>query len=239
MREFILVPDKTQGLPFENVRKIATEGSVCRKNDIFAFPIIIKQMKRFFDLLFSFIGLVVLLPVWLVVALLIVVDSRGGVFYSQLRVGKDNRDFRLYKFRTMRTDSDSKGLITVGARDSRVTRVGYWLRKFKIDEFPQLLNIIKGDMSIVGPRPEVRKYVDLYTQEQMRVLSVRPGLTDYASIRYVNENEVLAASADPERTYIEEVMPAKLALNLQYIENQSLAEDFRLILKTFVAIFKH
>ena len=122
-------------------------------------------MKRFFDLLFSFIGLVVFLPVWLVVALLIVVDSRGGVFYSQLRVGKDNRDFRLYKFRTMRTDSDSKGLITVGARDSRVTRVGYWLRKFKIDEFPQLLNIIKGDMSIVGPRPEVRKYVDLYTQE--------------------------------------------------------------------------
>ncbi|MBO7646621.1 MAG: sugar transferase, partial [Bacteroidales bacterium] len=145
-------------------------------------------MKRFFDILFSSLALIVLLPVWLVVALLIVLDSRGGVFYSQLRVGKDNRDFRLYKFRTMRTDSDSKGLITVGARDSRVTRVGYYLRKFKIDEFPQLLNIIKGDMSIVGPRPEVRKYVDLYTPEQMRVLSVRPGLTDYASIRYVNEN---------------------------------------------------
>ena len=183
--------------------------------------------------------LVVLLPEWLVVALLIVFDSRGGVFYSQLRVGKDNRDFRLYKFRTMRTDADSKGLITVGARDSRVTRVGYYLRKYKIDEFPQLLNILKGDMSIVGPRPEVRKYVDLYTPEQMRVLSVRPGLTDYASIRYVNENEVLAASPDPERTYIEEVMPAKLALNLQYIDNQSLAEDFRLIFKTFMAIFKH
>ena len=139
----------------------------------------------------------------------------------------------------MRTDADSKGLITVGARDSRVTRVGYYLRKYKIDEFPQLLNILKGDMSIVGPRPEVRKYVDLYTPEQMRVLSVRPGLTDYASIRYVNENEVLAASPDPERTYIEEVMPAKLALNLQYIDNQSLAEDFRLIFKTFMAIFKH
>ena len=130
-------------------------------------------------------------------------------------------------------------MISVGARDSRVTRVGYYLRKYKIDEFPQLLNILKGDMSIVGPRPEVRKYVDLYTPEQMRVLSVRPGLTDYASIRYVNENEVLAASPDPERTYIEEVMPAKLALNLQYIDNQSLAEDLRLIFKTFMAIFKH
>ena len=175
----------------------------------------------------------------MVVALLIVLESRGGVFYVQKRVGKDNRDFNLYKFRTMRPDSDSKGLLTVGARDSRITRVGYFLRKYKIDEFPQLLNILKGDMSIVGPRPEVRKYVDLYTPEQMRVLTVRPGLTDYASISYVNENEVLAASDDPERTYIEEVMPAKLALNLQYIENQSLKEDFKLIFKTFTAILSH
>lgn len=196
-------------------------------------------MKRILDILSSFVVLVLLLPVWLVVALLIVLESRGGVFYVQKRVGKDNRDFNLYKFRTMRPDSDSKGLLTVGARDSRITRVGYFLRKYKIDEFPQLLNILKGDMSIVGPRPEVRKYVDLYTPEQMRVLSVRPGLTDYASIRYVNENEVLAASDDPERTYIEEVMPAKLALNLQYIDNQSLKEDFKLIFKTFTAILSH
>jgi lipopolysaccharide/colanic/teichoic acid biosynthesis glycosyltransferase len=196
-------------------------------------------MKRILDILCSFCVLVLLLPVWLVVALLIVLESRGGVFYVQKRVGKDNRDFNLYKFRTMRPDSDSKGLLTVGARDSRITRVGYFLRKYKIDEFPQLLNILKGDMSIVGPRPEVRKYVDLYTPEQMRVLSVRPGLTDYASIRYVNENEVLAASDDPERTYIEEVMPAKLALNLQYINNQSLKEDFKLIFKTFTAILSH
>ena len=196
-------------------------------------------MRRILDILCSFCVLVLLLPVWLVVALLIVLESRGGVFYVQKRVGKDNRDFNLYKFRTMRPDSDSKGLLTVGARDSRITRVGYFLRKYKIDEFPQLLNILKGDMSIVGPRPEVRKYVDLYTPEQMRVLSVRPGLTDYASIRYVNENEVLAASDDPERTYIEEVMPAKLALNLQYIDNQSLKEDFKLIFKTFTAILSH
>ena len=196
-------------------------------------------MKRILDILCSFVVLVLLLPVWLVVALLIVLESRGGVFYVQKRVGKDNRDFNLYKFRTMRPDSDSKGLLTGGARDSRITRVGYFLRKYKIDEFPQLLNILIGDMSIVGPRPEVRKYVDLYTPEQMRVLSVRPGLTDYASIRYVNENEVLAASDDPERTYIEEVMPAKLALNLQYIDNQSLKEDFKLIFKTFTAILSH
>ncbi|MBP5205195.1 MAG: sugar transferase [Bacteroidales bacterium] len=196
-------------------------------------------MKRILDILCSFCVLVLLLPVWLVVALLIVLESRGGVFYVQKRVGKDNRDFNLYKFRTMRPDADSKGLLTVGARDSRITRVGYFLRKYKIDEFPQLLNILKGDMSIVGPRPEVRKYVNLYTPEQMRVLTVRPGLTDYASIRYVNENEVLAASDDPERTYIEEVMPAKLALNLQYIENQSLKEDFKLIFKTFTAILSH
>lgn len=196
-------------------------------------------MKRVLDFLCSLVVLVLLLPVWLVVALLIVLESRGGVFYVQKRVGKDNRDFNLYKFRTMRPDSDSKGLLTVGARDSRITRVGYFLRKYKIDEFPQLLNILKGDMSIVGPRPEVRKYVDLYTPEQMRVLSVRPGLTDYASIRYVNENEVLAASDDPERTYIEEVMPAKLALNLQYIDNQSLKEDSKLIFKTFTAILSH
>lgn len=196
-------------------------------------------MKRILDILCSFCVLLLLLPVWLVVALLIVLESRGGVFYVQKRVGKDNRDFNLYKFRTMRPDADSKGLLTVGARDSRITRVGYFLRKYKIDEFPQLLNILKGDMSIVGPRPEVRKYVDLYTPEQMRVLTVRPGLTDYASIRYVNESEVLAASDNPERTYIEEVMPAKLALNLQYIENQSLKEDFKLIFKTFTAILSH
>ncbi len=196
-------------------------------------------MKRIFDILTSAIVLLVLLPVWLVIALLIAIESPGGVFYKQVRVGKDNRDFHLYKFRTMRVGSDKKGLLTVGERDNRITRIGYFLRKYKIDEFPQLLNIIKGDMSIVGPRPEVRKYVDMYTPEQMKVLSVRPGLTDYASIKYVNENEVLAASDNPEQTYIDEVMPAKLELNLQYIANQSLLEDIRLIFKTFMAIFNH
>lgn len=193
-------------------------------------------MKRLLDIFSSALVLLLLLPLWLIIALAIVLESRGGVFYRQIRVGKDNKDFYLYKFRTMRTGSDQKGLLTVGERDSRITRVGYFLRKYKIDEFPQLLNVLKGDMSIVGPRPEVRKYVDMYTPEQMRVLSVRPGLTDIASIQYVHENELLAASDDPEKTYIEEVMPAKLALNLQYIDNQSVLGDIKLIWKTFVAI---
>ena len=193
-------------------------------------------MKRLLDIFSSALVLLLLLPFWLIIALAIVLESRGGVFYRQIRVGKDNKDFYLYKFRTMRSGSDQKGLLTVGERDSRITRVGYFLRKYKIDEFPQLLNVLKGDMSIVGPRPEVRKYVDMYTPEQMRVLSVRPGLTDIASIQYVHENELLAASDNPEKTYIEEVMPAKLALNLQYIDNQSVIGDIKLIWKTFVAI---
>ena len=193
-------------------------------------------MKRFLDIICSLLALVVFSPLWIVIALAIVLESRGGVLYRQERVGRNNRDFMLYKFRTMRTGSDKKGLLTVGDRDSRVTRVGYFLRKYKLDEFPQLVNIIKGDMSIVGPRPEVRKYVDMYTPEQMKVLSVRPGLTDYASVRYVHESEILARSDNPEQTYIDEVMPAKLALNLEYIQNQSLREDIKLIFQTFAAI---
>lgn len=193
-------------------------------------------MKRLLDILSSLLVLILLCPLWLVLALLIVCDSRGGVFYRQIRVGKDNKDFYLYKFRTMRPDADKKSLLTVGDRDSRVTRVGYFLRKYKLDEFPQLINVLKGDMSIVGPRPEVRKYVDMYTPEQMRVLSVRPGLTDLASIQYVHENELLAASDNPEQTYIDVVMPAKLQLNLQYIDNQSFWGDIKLIFQTFAAI---
>lgn len=193
-------------------------------------------MKRFLDIICSLLALVVFSPLWIVIALAIVLESRGGVLYRQERVGRNNRDFMLYKFRTMRTGSDKKGLLTVGDRDSRVTRVGYFLRKYKLDEFPQLVNIIKGDMSIVGPRPEVRKYVDMYTPEQLKVLSVRPGLTDYASVRYVHESEILARSDNPEQTYIDEVMPAKLALNLEYIQNQSLREDIKLIFQTFAAI---
>ena len=195
-------------------------------------------MKRFLDIVFSLLVLAVGLPFGLVIALLIVLDSKGSVIYRQSRVGRNNVDFRLYKFRTMCVAADRGSLITVGADDARITRVGAFLRKFKIDEFPQFLNILKGEMSIVGPRPEVRKYVDLYTPEQMRVLSVRPGLTDYASIRYVNENELLATSANPEQTYIQEIMPDKLNLNLKYIDEQSLLTDAKIVLQTIVAIFK-
>ena len=193
-------------------------------------------MKRLFDITISLIMLAVGLPFGILIALVIVCDSKGKVFYKQARVGRNNVDFQLYKFRTMYEESDHGSLITVGANDARITKFGSFLRKYKIDEFPQLLNILKGEMSIVGPRPEVRKYVDLYTPEQMKVLTVRPGLTDYASIRYVNENALLSASDDPEQTYIHEIMPDKLALNLKYIEEQSLWVDLKIILKTFAAI---
>ena len=193
-------------------------------------------MKRLFDILFSLIVLTIGLPFALIIALLIVADSKGCVFYRQSRVGRNNVDFQLYKFRTMCSGADKGSLITVGGDDARITKVGSFLRKFKIDEFPQFLNILKGEMSIVGPRPEVRKYVDMYTPEQMRVLSVRPGLTDYASIRYVNENELLATSKDPEKTYIEEIMPDKLNLNLKYIDEQSIWVDMKIIFKTMKAI---
>ena len=195
-------------------------------------------MKRLFDVVASSLAVIVLLPLGLCIALCIALDSRGGVFFRQNRVGKNGKDFALLKFRTMRHRAHQNGpLITIGD-DNRITRCGHFLRKYKLDELPQLLNIIKGDMSIVGPRPEVRKYVDLYNEQQRKVLSVRPGLTDYASIEYISESELLAQSANPEKTYIEEIMPAKLELNLKYIENASVKEDIRLIFKTLTEILR-
>lgn len=195
------------------------------------------MLKRLFDILVSLILLVLLSPVFLAISLLVIFDSRGGVFYKQIRVGQFGKDFKLFKFRTMRPDSDKKGLLTVGARDNRITKVGYYLRKFKLDELPQLLNVLGGSMSLVGPRPEVRKYVDLYTEEQAKVLNVKPGITDYASIEYINENDVLANSSDPEKTYIEEIMPAKLELNQIYIKNPGLVQDLRILVLTVRKIF--
>lgn len=190
------------------------------------------MIKRIFDLIFSFIGLLFLAPLFLAIAILIMVDTKGGVFYRQVRVGLNGKDFKLFKFRTMQPDSDKKGLLTVGGRDNRVTRMGYYLRKYKLDELPQLLNVFLGDMSFVGPRPEVRKYVDLYNAEQLNVLKVKPGITDYASIEYSNENELLARSKNPEETYIKEIMPAKLELNKRYIAEQGIVTDVKLIVKT-------
>lgn len=196
------------------------------------------MLKRIFDIISSLVGLTMGLPFFILIAFLIGIDSKGGVFFIQQRVGKDNRDFSLFKFRTMRSDSEKSGQITIGGRDPRITKIGYLLRKFKLDEFPQLLNVILGHMSIIGPRPEVRKYVDMYSKEQLKVLSVRPGLSDFASIEYINENELLGKSDNPEKTYIEEIMPAKLQLNLTYIEQKSFSTDIKLIFKTIGKILK-
>lgn len=190
-------------------------------------------MKRLFDILASGLGLLCLSPLFAILAIWIKADSRGPVFYRQVRVGRGNRDFRIFKFRSMRPDSDKGRLITVGGHDPRVTRSGYYIRKYKLDELPQLINVFIGDMSLVGPRPEVRRYVDMYSPEQMGVLEVRPGITSLASIRYRNENEILAASDDPDRTYIEKVMPDKLAIDLEYVADASLINDIRLIFSTF------
>lgn len=193
-------------------------------------------MKRLFDIVASGFGLILLSPLFAVIAIWIKADSKGPVFYRQTRVGRSNKDFRLYKFRSMRPDSDKKGLITVGGHDPRITRSGYYIRKYKLDEFPQLINVFKGEMSLVGPRPEVRKYVDMYTPEQLRVLDVRPGITSLASIRYRNENEILGASDDPDRTYIEKVMPDKIAIDLEYVPKANLLTDIKLIFSTFKEI---
>lgn len=195
-------------------------------------------MIRFFDIFFSAFGLIILSPFFIIISLWIVLDSKGGIFYKQIRVGKNNIDFRLYKFRSMAVGSDKKGLITVGARDSRITRSGYFLRKYKIDELPQLINVLKGDMSLVGPRPEVRKYVDIYTDEQRKVLGVRPGITDYASIEYMDENNILAQAPNPDKAYIEQVLPDKINYNMKYIKNQSIKEYFKIIVLTIIKIIK-
>lgn len=195
-------------------------------------------MIRLCDILFSLIGILLLLPLWLVVSLWIVLDDPGPVFYRQQRVGKDGKDFYLLKFRSMRIGADKMSLITIGERDPRVTRAGYYLRKYKLDELPQLWNVFAGDMSLVGPRPEVRRYVDTYTDEQRRVLSVRPGITDYASIEYIDENAILAKADDPDKTYIEQIIPAKIALNMRYINHRTIGEYLKIIFLTFANIIR-
>lgn len=196
------------------------------------------MMKRLLDITASGIGLLLLSPIFLVLAIWIKLDSQGPVFYRQVRVGRGNRDFRIFKFRSMRVGSDKGSLITVGGRDSRITRSGYFIRKYKFDELPQLINVFIGDMSLVGPRPEVRRYVDLYNQEQLHVLDVKPGITDPASIKYRNENELLEQAENPEQFYTDVIMPDKLRLNLEYATNQSFFGDLKLIFKTFKAIIE-
>lgn len=194
------------------------------------------RRKRLFDMVCAALGLLILSPVLLVCALLVGLTSPGGVLFRQERIGKDGVPFTIYKFRSMR--KDNAGLKISTSRDTRITSVGRVLRKTKLDELPQLWNVLKGDMSFVGPRPEVREYTDLYTPEQRQVLMVRPGITGLASIRYRNENELLTASSDPNRTYIDEVMPAKLALDLKYIPRACVSYDIKLILETLVTVVR-
>lgn len=189
-------------------------------------------MKRLFDITASFFGILILSPLFIFISLWVGLSSKGGVFYKQIRVGKNNKDFKLYKFRSMRVNSDKQGLLTVGSKDSRITKAGYFIRKYKIDELPQLINVLKGDMSFVGPRPEVRRYVDLYSEEQMKVLSVRPGITDPASIKYRNENDILSSASNPEQYYIQHIMPDKLKINIDYINTQTFFKDIKIIFQT-------
>lgn len=188
--------------------------------------------KRTFDILFSSIGLIVLSPVFAIVGLLIILDSKGGVFYRQIRVGKNVEDFPLYKFRTMYVHEKDQQLLTIGDHDVRVTKIGYWLRKYKLDELPQLLNVLKGHMSFVGPRPEVRKYVNLYNDDQLMVLSVKPGITDWASIQFSNESELLSKAEDPESFYIKELICLKIKQNMEYINKHNLWIDLKIIFLT-------
>ena len=192
--------------------------------------------KRIFDVVFSLFGIIFLLPVFLVVIFLLKLDSKGSIIYKQVRVGLNLNNFELYKFRTMCKDADKKGLLTVGDHDNRITRFGYWLRKYKIDELPQLFNILKGEMSFVGPRPEVLKYVQLYDAVQKRVLTVKPGITDWASIRFINENQLLENADDPENYYINTIIPTKVSENLKYIDHNNLWIDLKIISTTLKSI---
>lgn len=195
-------------------------------------------MKRLFDIIFSFLGLLVLLPLFALVALFIKFDSKGSVFYLQERIGKNGMPFTIIKFRTMKVNAEKNGLLSLGKYDKRITRTGAILRKRKIDELPQLINVLKGDMSLVGPRPEVKKYVDLYTEEQRRILQIKPGITDYASIKYIDEEQLLGASENPEKTYIEEILPHKITLNLSYLERRNFFSDIKLIIISVLKMFR-
>lgn len=192
--------------------------------------------KRIFDVFFSITGIVIILPLLIFISIIILLDSKGGVIYRQKRVGRNNSEFNLFKFRTMRTGADKASLLTIGDSDSRITRSGQWLRKFKLDELPQLFNILKGDMSFVGPRPEVSKYVALYDQVQLRILTVKPGLTDWASIDYIDESQLLASAKNPEAYYIKHIIPLKIAHNLRYIDHNNLWIDMKIILLTIKSI---
>lgn len=192
--------------------------------------------KRLFDILMSFFGLLILSIPLIIISIIIKFTSKGPVFYRQVRVKRNGEDFKIFKFRTMVADADKKGMLITVGEDNRITGIGKFLRKTKIDELPQLINVFIGDMSFVGPRPEVRKYVDMYDEYQVNVLKIRPGITDLASIKYRDESSLLGESSNPEKTYIEEIMQKKLEINLEYIQNISFFNDIRLIFMTIARI---
>lgn len=195
------------------------------------------MLKRIFDITLSLFGLIILLPFMLIVAILIKFDSKGTVFFKQIRITKGGKEFKIFKYRTMKAGSDKYSQITVG-KDERITKIGSFLRKYKLDEIPQLINVLIGDMSLVGPRPEVPKYVALYTDEQKEILKVRAGITDYASIEFSDENDLLASEKNPEEAYIEKIMPKKIELNKKYLSEISVLTDIRIILLTIKKILK-
>lgn len=195
------------------------------------------MLKRIFDVTLSLFGLIILLPFMLIIAILIKIDSKGSVFFKQIRVTKNGKEFKIFKYRTMRVGSDKYSQITVG-KDGRITKIGSFLRKYKLDEIPQLINVLIGDMSLVGPRPEVPKYVALYTDEQKEILKVRAGITDYASIEFSDENDLLALEEEPEKAYIEKIMPKKIELNKKYLSETSVLTDIKIILLTIKKILK-
>jgi len=195
-------------------------------------------MKRLFDILFSLFFLFIFFPFGIIISFWILIESKGGIFYKQQRVGLSGKPFFLLKFRSMRPNADKSGKLTIGMRDPRITKSGLFIRKYKLDEFPQFINVLKGEMSIVGPRPEVQEYVDLYTETQRQILNVKPGITDYASLEYFNENEILGKSDNPQQTYIDVVMPEKLKLNQKYISRPTITHDIQIMWKTFVKIIK-
>lgn len=196
-------------------------------------------MKRLVDLLLSALLLLVFSPILLLLGVAVWMESGRPVFFKQIRVGKGEKEFTLLKFRSMYVNAEARGQLTLGDRDPRVTRVGYFLRKSKLDELPQLINVFRGDMSLVGPRPEVPKYVALYNEEQRKVLNVKPGITDMASIEYMDEAEILAQAEDPEKKYIEEVMPHKLSINLSYQKRRrGVLSDLKVLVLTALKIFR-
>ncbi len=192
-------------------------------------------MKRIFDIIVSLLIILVFLPFGIVISLFILFSSKGGVFYIQERIGKNGKPFGLYKFRTMRVNADKEGRLTVG-KDNRITSIGHFLRKYKLDEFPQFINVLFGQMSIVGPRPEVKEFVNLYTESQMEILKVKPGITDLASLEYFEENKILGGATDPHKAYIEEIMPAKIELNKKYLANPTIGHDIQIMWRTFLRI---